>query len=133
QMAEKLESYGPENPEVKRIKSVWETNNIQIDNRCSGILIGMRAKRDAEKARLDNLLSEVGANKTDDIEKAIERRPYFQAKRDLESLQYIREKLTMRVIQEKIDSAIPKSAIVDVLDKAEPGLRPVKPNKFLNI
>src|ERR1043166_2020832 len=121
QMAEKLEIYGPENPEVKRIRSVCDTNNIQIDERCAGILGALRVKRDAKKAEVDTLQTEVNSSKNVDITEAIKRRPYFNKKRELENLQYIWEKLNMRVIQEDLEISLPKSGIVEIIDAAEPG------------
>ena len=133
ELSRKLETFGPENPEVKTIRAVWETTSREIDERLEGILTGLRAKRESEKARLNQLELDLSANQTNDINKAKERRPYFQAKRDLESKQYIREKLIMKVLQEQVDAATPRSLTVRIIDPAEPGLRPVKPNKFLNI
>ena len=133
EMARLVETYGPAHPEVKRVSAVHLTTETQIDDRLEGILIGLRAKRDSQKARFEDLQSQVNTNKTFNIEKSNERRPYYQVKRDLESQQFIREKLNMRVEQEKVNAAIPKTAIVDILASAEPGLQPVKPNKTVNI
>jgi capsular exopolysaccharide synthesis family protein len=51
----------------------------------------------------------------------------------MESLQLVRERLSLRVAQEKVDAAIPRVGIVEVIDPAEPSLRAVRPNKVLNI
>jgi capsular exopolysaccharide synthesis family protein len=68
-----------------------------------------------------------------DITNAIARREYNSMKRELGNLEYLRDKITARVLQEKVDAAIPKTGIVDVIESAEPDFRPVKPNKILNI
>jgi Mg-chelatase subunit ChlD len=39
--------------------------------------------------------------------------------RELEKLRFLRDKITARVLQEKVDAAIPKSGIVDVIEAAE--------------
>src|ERR1041385_9578334 len=39
----------------------------------------------------------------------------------------------MRVIQEDLEISLPKSGIVEIIDAAEPGLKPDKPDKVLNI
>src|SRR4051812_26411736 len=39
----------------------------------------------------------------------------------------------MRITQEEVELALPKTGIVQIIDKAEQGLRPVRPNKILNI
>ena len=43
-----------------------------------------------------------------DIDAAISSRPYFQAKRDLENMQIIRERLLLRLEQERIEAALAK-------------------------
>ena len=43
-----------------------------------------------------------------DIEAAIQRRPYFQAKRDLENMQAVRDRLQARLAEERINAAVGK-------------------------
>jgi capsular exopolysaccharide synthesis family protein len=45
----------------------------------------------------------------------------------------LRQALTMKISQESIDNSLPKSSMVSIVDVAKKGLRPVKPNKPLNI
>ncbi len=132
-LADMVETYSDQHPEVKRIRRVLEQINKQVNERLDGILEGLKARTSAQKAKLDRFITEVAVYRTIDIKKAIERRPYFQHKRDLESMQLVRERLALRIIGERVDLAIPRSGIVEVIDKAEPGLRPVRPNKMLNI
>jgi succinoglycan biosynthesis transport protein ExoP len=132
-MAQLLETYGTDHPEVKVTRALLEKTSKLIDARLDGILIGLKTKRDSERAALDKLQLEASVNMSNIIVRAIERRSYFQAKRDLDNLEYIKDKLQMRVIQEQVEAATPSSLTVDVLDPAEPGLRPVKPNKVVNI
>jgi capsular exopolysaccharide synthesis family protein len=87
----------------------------------------------ANKAKADSLQAQVDAAKKADIEAAITRGPYFQAKRDLETLQSARERLAYRLIAERVDKNITVSGIVEIIDKAEPNLRAVRPNKIVNI
>jgi capsular exopolysaccharide synthesis family protein len=132
-MASMIVTLGPENPEVQSTKRLIEQINRQVDDRCDGILNGLRAKVESEKARLDDLQREVDSFKTFDIETQVKRRPYWQAKRDLESGQLVRERLWLRIMQEKVDAEIPKSGIVELVDKAEPTYRAFRPKKLLNI
>jgi len=39
----------------------------------------------------------------------------------------------MKIDSERIDVELPKTAMVEIIDQAKPGLRPVRPNKPLNI
>lgn len=123
------EIYSTEHPEITSLRKMFGQINIQINDRLDGILAGLKAKTAQAKARLDELTTEVKNAKQIDIKAAIDRRPYSQAKRDLESLQLVRERLTLRIIQEKVDGAIPRVGIVDIIDKAEASLRAVRPNK----
>jgi polysaccharide biosynthesis transport protein len=128
-LASLSEVYSAAHPEVSSLRKMFEQINRQVNDRLDGILAGLSAKTAQAKARLDELAREVDQAKNRDIRAAIDRRPYFQAKRDLESLQLVRERLTLRIIQEKVDAAIPRVGIVEIIDPAEPSFRAVRPNK----
>ncbi len=63
----------------------------------------------------------------------IQYRPYFEAKRNLDNLQKLVGAVHLRILQETVDAAIPKSSIVEITDVAEPGRKAVSPNFTLNI
>jgi len=130
---EASETFGAENSEMKRKKRILEEVQRQVDERLDGILEGLKTRTLSCKSRVDSLQAEVNTAKTNDITSAIKRRPYFQAKRDLETLQAARERLQYRIIQERVEKAIPTSGIVEIIDRAEPSFRAVRPNKMLNI
>jgi polysaccharide biosynthesis transport protein len=132
-LAEMLGTYSPGHSEVLRISNVLHTITNQLSERIEGFLRGLKAKVDSQRAELESLNRQVETAKDTDIQKSIQRRPYFLVKRDLETLQLLRDKLQMQIIAQDIDSKIPKSMIVEIVDEAEPGLRPVRPNKPLNI
>jgi beta-lactamase regulating signal transducer with metallopeptidase domain len=108
-LADLTDLYAPDHPDVKRVRRVLEKIQQQVDDRLDGILNGLKAKRNAEQARLEDLTKELERYRRHDIEMAIERRPYFEIKRDLENLKMVRDRLQIRIIQEKIDAAIPRS------------------------
>jgi capsular exopolysaccharide synthesis family protein len=126
-------SYGPEHPDFKATQMLRDEVDKQIEDRLDGILTGLKAKVESERARVRLLEEQVNQFKTNEIDLAIKRRPYWQARRDLESLQVVRERLQWRIYQEKVDAELPKTGIVEVVDPAEPALRAVRPNKALNI
>jgi capsular exopolysaccharide synthesis family protein len=131
--ADLLENFGQENPEVKRTKRVLEQINTQVNDRLDGIIDGLRARSASAKAAVDRLQAEVDKAKKVDIDAALKRRPYLLAKRDLENLQLVRDRLQFRITQEKVDAAMPRVGIVEILDPAEPSLRPVRPRRVLNV
>ena len=132
-LVEMANSLAPGHPDVKSVRDKIALLNEQIDARLQGIMAGLKIRLDAAKEALESLNVKVELAKTNDIQKAIARRTYNSLKRELENLLFLRDKITARVLQEKVDAAIPKSGIVEVFDPAAPDLRPVKPNKPLNI
>jgi capsular exopolysaccharide synthesis family protein len=124
--------YGPEHVDVKKAISQVEDLKIKINERVDGILGGMEAKVASLKQSLQKLEEEVANAKTNDIQQAAHSRPYFEAKQNLEKLEQFNQILQMKIAAENIDVALPKTA-VSIVDKAVAGLRPVRPNKPLNI
>src|SRR4029077_15510412 len=52
-----------------------------------------------------------------------EGQPYFEAKRDLEELQGFRQRLDARMLAARLESRLPKTSLVEILDTAKPELR----------
>jgi polysaccharide biosynthesis transport protein len=133
QLVAREKQYGPLNVEVISTKALAEDLHTKIKNRVSGIMLGLDARVLSLSNSLVNLENEVAFATTNDIARANDSRPYFEAKRALEELQRFRQILDMKIASEKIDVELPKTMMVEIVDKASPGLRPVRPNKPLNI
>jgi beta-lactamase regulating signal transducer with metallopeptidase domain len=103
------ENYAAEHPEVKTAKRMVTLITKQIDERIDGILAGLKVKAASHDSRMKFINSEMDRLKELEVNKRSSYRPFFQAKRDLESLVTIRERLTHRIIQEKVDLAIKTS------------------------
>ena len=125
--------YGPEHAEVLKTKSAVEDLHSKITNRVDGIMLGLEARVSSLKTSLEDLEKEVDKAKTNDIANATQSRPYYEAKRKLDELQRFRQILDMKIAAEKIDVELPKTMMVEIVDSAKPGLKPVRPNKPLNI
>ena len=125
--------YGPAHSEVLKASALVADLRTKVGERVDGILIGLEAKVDSLGMGLTNLQQEVKKAMDTDLDKAAESRPYWQAKRDLEELQRFRQVLYMKIAQERTELELPKSSMVEIVDKAVPGIRPVRPNKPLNI
>lgn len=98
--------FSTEHPDVKSTRSLLEKIQTQINDRLDGVLEGLKVKVSSQQARLDQFEKEIAKARNVDIDMAIARRPYFQAKRDLENLQVIRERLQSRLAEEKINAAV---------------------------
>lgn len=132
-LAQMTNSLSLDHPDVKGIRGAIGVLNDQIDGKLDGIMRGLEANVNAKRAELTAVTLERERALTNDISKAVARSPYNQKKRELESLMIARDKLKSRIIEEKVQAAIPKTAIVQVIDRAEPEMNPVKPRKVMNI
>jgi capsular exopolysaccharide synthesis family protein len=125
--------YGPENPEVIKATEVVAQLQTNIQQQVAGIMTALEAKVAASRKYVESLKTQVQEATTNDIAKAAQSRPYVEAKRNLEELKKFRQILDWKIDSEKIDVELPKTAMVEIIDRAQPGLRPVRPNKPLNI
>jgi succinoglycan biosynthesis transport protein ExoP len=125
--------YGPNHTEMQRLLDLKEALNGQIEDKLDGILIGLQTQLVAAKNQVENLGIEVEAAKTKDARNTKAFRPYFLAKRELENLQKIRDMILVRKLQETVDASLPQSSIVEIYDRAEPSMKPVRPNIALNV
>ena len=125
--------YGPLHAEVMRYNSVLGKIKQQVADHLKGVMLGLAVKVDASKARFEKLDEELGKKMQIQRDAVGKNSEYFVAKRDLARQRQVRETLALKIIQETIDAAIPKSSSVVILDRAEEASRPVRPNKPLNI
>lgn len=114
---------------TRQIKDI----ETKIAQRADGIIRGLEKRVASMKAYLDSLTRNVEEAMRVDIEKAEKSRPYFEAKQRLEEVMRFRSILNLKLAQERIDVDLPRTAMVEIVDTAKPGLRPVRPNKPLNI
>jgi capsular polysaccharide biosynthesis protein len=56
-----------------------------------------------------------------------------EARKSLEELQRFGDILFMKIASEQVDLSLPATSMVQIVDTAKPGTRPVRPNKPLNI
>jgi capsular polysaccharide biosynthesis protein len=94
---------------VRVLEQGYEDNNAKIRN--------IRA----EIAELSHQQSPQNTNTLD------------QARRSLDDLERFGQALFMKLATEKMDLNLPATSMVQIVDKAVPGVRPVRPNKPLNI
>lgn len=133
QLARDSAVYGTNNPTILELSAAIRIMRAQVERSVTGMMEGLHvlvAAKQAELKRLSDLVDEAIAR---DGEATETYRPYFKLKRELETVQRIRDAVQMRVLQEQVDLAIPKTSMVEITDAAEPGRSPVRPNIPLNI
>ncbi|MGA2867337.1 MAG: polysaccharide biosynthesis tyrosine autokinase [Verrucomicrobiota bacterium] len=125
--------YGALHPDVIKARALVADLQDKIDQRVAGIMVGLGARVDAMGQSLTNLNRKVEEAISNDIVKANQSAPYFDAKRRLEELLRFRTLLDTKIASEKVDVSLPKTVMVTITDRAQPGAKPVRPNKPLNI
>jgi len=124
---------GEQHPDVIRTQSQLDDLKEKINSSISGIMTALKKQVASAKAEVAELEKTLDDAKKTDIAEAERSREYYDKKRELESLLSFRRILEMKIASENIDVNLPKTAMVEIMDRAEPSLRPVRPNKALNI
>ncbi|HEX4646135.1 MAG TPA: M56 family metallopeptidase, partial [Verrucomicrobiae bacterium] len=96
--------FGGLNPQVQSTEAALEDLNKQIDERVRGILTGMEMRIASLDANIESLKNGMESAKKEDIQSIEAYQPFFQAKRDLETLQKSRDALLMRLNEARVES-----------------------------
>ena len=129
----KLESYGVNHPEVKRLQAGVNELKVKLTSALSGLKKGLRADYEVSKAKFETLEAELDMVKKSDIAaEGAKYLPFEKAERNAVIQREILNALRARIAQQGIEIEIPRTP-VEVVDPAEPPSRPVSPNLFLNI
>lgn len=98
--------YSDDHPDVVRLSTLLKTLNEQIERRIAGILEGLEAVVGARKAVVESITKQLEEAQAADAHNIEKYRPYFQAKRDLETHQKFRDTLYLRLLQANAERAI---------------------------
>lgn len=128
-----LPDFGPEHSEVKKVNDVLAKLNAMIDDAVAGIMTTMEMQVQADRQMLSDIDRKFTESKDQDAKKMLDYAPYRTAKREFDTLRRVYEGLYATVTQEDVSASISKKASVELIDRALPGIRPVKPSKILNI
>jgi succinoglycan biosynthesis transport protein ExoP len=126
-------NYGINHPEVKRLQLQVDTLEDKLDKRLRALRNGLETEYIIAKNNFESLDSVLTSVRSDTIESQGSKfRPYRNALADLETERFIYNQLKSKHRQEIITLQVPKNP-VELIDVAEPELRPVSPNLFLNV
>jgi polysaccharide biosynthesis transport protein len=132
-LAELKADYTTNYPDVIRQQKLADELNTEIDARVDGIMDGLSTQVKSLKASLDTVTATVDDAIKTDQEEAERGQPYWEMKRKQENMIDFHKLLQAKIASEKLDMEIPKTSMVTIIDQAQPGKYPVKPNKTLNI
>ena len=127
------EDYGPDHPNVRAAIARRDKLQEQMDDRLNGIMRGFEVEYLMAQARVTELQKQLDDLKTASLELESERYlPFSNAQRDEESETHLYETLKSRLQQTSIELEVPRSP-VEVIDRAQPSLTPIRPNVWLNV
>ncbi|MCC6232244.1 MAG: polysaccharide biosynthesis tyrosine autokinase [Verrucomicrobiales bacterium] len=129
----KLETLSKDHPDVIVVTNMIRLLNSQITDRVNAILDGLQTQVASYRTELEQLEAKVRQFKEEDQRRARDYQPYFLAKRKLENEKTMLDLLSRKLAAETFDSNVGRTSLVTVIDPAEEGLKPVKPNIPLNI
>ncbi|HEV2318514.1 MAG TPA: polysaccharide biosynthesis tyrosine autokinase [Verrucomicrobiae bacterium] len=124
---------GGANPDLTSTAALLDTLQDEIKARANGIMLGIGGQvkaAEAEVAALTNQLSGIEGEGQQELERG---QAYWIAKVKLQDLRDLHKLQAEKIEANEDDAAMPKSALVTVIDPATPGEIPVAPKKTLNI
>jgi capsular exopolysaccharide synthesis family protein len=124
---------GAENPDLRSTSSMIDTLNQEINDRVEGIMFSLEGEVKAAKAQVNALSDQLNEFETEDQDDLVRGRPYWFAKASLQDERDLHKLLSEKIEADEADAAMPKTALVTVINPATPGAAPVSPKKVLNI
>ena len=125
--------YGRNHPEVKRLLLQKKSLEKNLKERLDALRNGLQTEYSIAKSKFDGLDKVLTSVRTDSIEtQGAKYRPYRNALADLETERFIYNQLLAKYRQEIITMQLPRNS-VNIIDVAEPNLKPVSPNLFINV
>ena len=127
------ESYGENHPEVRRLVASQIELQSQLKDALEGLKKGLRADYEVSQEKFETLEMELNAAREKDIDAEGTRfLPFDKAERTMMVQRSILDALRARFAQEGIELEIPRTP-VEIIDPAEPALRPISPKLYMNI
>jgi succinoglycan biosynthesis transport protein ExoP len=125
--------YSAESPVYLNAKGLADETARRIEQRVDGMMIGLKARVSVQQAAVQELKTRLEMSRASDIEKAERSRPFYEARRRLDELMRFRSTLDLKLASERLGAALPQAALVEIIDRASPGLQSVRPNKPRNL
>jgi len=127
------QDYGPDHPSVRSAMAARDKLQEQFDERLEGVMHGFQVEYEMAEAQVDVLQKQMddlkAANLSLESDKYL---PFRNAEREEEMETQLYQTLKQRIQQTSIEMEVPRSP-VEVVDRAQVSLAPVKPSIWLNI
>ncbi|MCL4788285.1 MAG: hypothetical protein KJ070_16075 [Verrucomicrobia bacterium] len=125
--------YSAESPVCQNAMALADETARRIEQRVEGMMTGLRARVAVQQAAVETMKGLLETSRAADIEKAKRNRPFHEASLRLEELKRARSVLDLKLSSERLNAALPQTALVEIIDRASPSLQSVRPNKPRNL
>lgn len=125
--------FGPESPTVITAQKLVDDLTKKVNDRLDGVIVGMQTSVISLREGVESLRSKLAAAKAHDTQRAIETRPYYDKKRELDNLVAFQKILEQRLAMEKVDLSLPRTGMVTIMNRAKAEEKPISPKVTLNI
>lgn len=103
------EEYSGDHPEMKRLVALMKNINQVIDTHVEGVLIGLETVVTSQEEQLAKIDSMIAKARAEDSNIRRMARPYFNTKRDIETMRAVRDSLHARLLQTEIEARVAKA------------------------
>ena len=125
--------YGKKHPEMQAAVRVAGERRDQLNKLIAGIRRALEIDLTVSQAKVETMEKELQVLREKLREDRTDRlAPYNEARRDLETQNQLLEVITARYRQQSVESKI-ETRPVQIVNRAEPAVRPVKPSLKLNL
>jgi polysaccharide biosynthesis transport protein len=124
---------GPNHPDLKKVTDSLALLQEQTDAEVKGILVSLDNTVNSHRQVMEKLNKRLIELRDEETKVNAKSRPYMKAKKDLENAQQTYRMMMVQLTEEHVNAQISRDSSVEIVNKAKPGNKPVKPNKILNI
>ncbi|HEY3862931.1 MAG TPA: polysaccharide biosynthesis tyrosine autokinase [Verrucomicrobiae bacterium] len=126
-MVQAQHDYGVDMPIYQTVKKQMEDAQVSYDNKVTGIMAGISTRVDEDKAYMNLIQEEVDQITRDKNIEALQDRPYFDAKTEVEEKRRNFEYLQHLLSTQKAEEQQPNENVVVVCNPARKAKTPVSP------
>ena len=133
QLVSLADDFGPNHPEIQRCRLQKETLEKVLERRLVALKNGLATEYMLAKQMFDVTDKELVDRRQQVLKSSNEKfKPFQRAQTDLESERFIYDQLNAKLRERIIMLEVPRNT-VEIIDAAEPNMRPVSPNLFMNV
>jgi capsular exopolysaccharide synthesis family protein len=127
------ETYGTNSPELQTIKKDLAQAQLEYNQKFDGVLLGLHKHVNATKLQFEQIAKEENEILATNNTLYTTYRPYYVAKRDVESFRRSLDELRRKLLDETVEAKQPLKNTVSIVNLGRIEKRPVSPKSYIII